>query len=122
MITPLITANFILDSEGNPKAIQSGEVKHYQIQIQVENAPQDTYAVTYELHPTYYEPVRESIQREENFAEKLTSYGDYLIRAKVRSKTGTQTVVTPLSTALTLGHPSAPSSPIGEALEHIRKR
>lgn len=83
--TPQLTASFVLDANGKPKIQVSGRHKHYSIRLSVKNAPSDAYAVTYILHPTYYDPVREVRDKDSDFTEELTSYGDYEIQAKVRS-------------------------------------
>nr|VFK21206.1 MAG: hypothetical protein BECKLPF1236A_GA0070988_102923 [Candidatus Kentron sp. LPFa]VFK23598.1 MAG: hypothetical protein BECKLPF1236C_GA0070990_1000633 [Candidatus Kentron sp. LPFa] len=83
--TPQIEASFILDNDGKPKRKLSEKHKHYEVQLSVKDVPGDTYAVTYFLHPTYYNSVREVRDRDSNFAEDLTSYGDYEIQAKIRS-------------------------------------
>ena len=84
--TPKIMASFVLDDVGKPKKIESGKNKHYKLHISVKDAPEDTYAVTYFLHPTYYDPMREARNKDINFAEELTSYGDYEVQAKLRSR------------------------------------
>ena len=88
--------------------------------MQVDNAPNDTYAVTYLLHPTYYDPVRESRDRSEGFAEDLTSYGDFTVHAKIRSREGVMTVSAPLSTALETGYGAQLTPAIAAALDDIR--
>jgi len=80
---PKIKARFILDNEGNPQERRPG---HYLIEVSVNGAPPDAYAVAYKLDPdTYYNPLREAFNSNTQFAEKLTSYGDYPIEAKIRS-------------------------------------
>ena len=120
MPSPVIKATFELDEMGRPEAIRRGNLKHYRIRLHIENAPDDTYAVTYMLHESYYKPVRESRDRAAGFAEDLTSYGDFTVQAKVRSREGVATIATPLSAALEAGH-GAPLPPeIKSALEDIR--
>lgn len=118
--SPVIKATFRLDERGRPAFFLKNH-KNYNIRLQVENAPDDTYAVTYTLHESYYEPVRESRDRANQFAEDLTSYGDYTVQAKVRSKQGVTTIATALSDALKRGHASALSPEIESALKDIRE-
>ena len=120
MPSPVIKATFELDNEGRPTFTQRGERRHYRIRLRIDNTPNDTYAVTYTLHETYYDPVRESRDRAAGFAEDLTSYGDYTVQAKVRSKDGVATVATPLSAALVAGHGAHLPPEIESALEDIR--
>lgn len=120
MANSMLLAKFVIDSSGIPKAGYSGPPIHYYIRLMVKDAPDDTYAVTYELHETYYEPVRESRRSSEDFVEEITSYGDYLVRAIVRGKSQTQTLVAELSEALARGHLNEKSSAIEKALNDIR--
>jgi len=121
MSTPTIRATFNLDENGKPELIQDGEFKHYRISLQLENPPQDTYAVTYLLHETYYDPVRESRDRKSGFAEELTSYGDYTIQAKVRTRDSVETLAIPLSTALERAYAGNRTPQIEAALRDIRE-
>jgi hypothetical protein len=116
---PAIKATFRLDTQGKPLRIQQGDQKHYEIRLHVEGAPEDTYAVTYLLHETYYEPVRESVNAVQNFAEDLTSYGDYTVQAKLRTKQGIVTIASPLSQALAEGHQGQCTPAIEAALKDI---
>ena len=74
------------------------------------------------MHETYYDPVRESRDRASGFAEDLTSYGDFTVQAKIRTRDGVETVATPLSRALTSGHAPNLTPPIASALLHFRHR
>lgn len=121
MNRPTLVAKFLLDSDGAPQVAYGGEPVHYRIELAVTDAPTDTYAVTYELHESYYEPVRESRRRTDNFSEEITSYGDFKVRATVRGKTRNQVVLAELSEALRRGHGSHTSSALGKALRDIRK-
>ena len=120
MPTDLI-ATFDLDEAGQPRFIRHGDRKHYGIRLRIAEPPPDTYAVTYLLHETYYDPVRESRDRVSGFAEDLTSYGDFTVQAKIRTRDGVQTVATPLSRALTDGHAPNLTPPIASAIEEIRR-
>ena len=117
---PALIAKFVLDAEGAPKVAYAGDPPHYRIALTVSGAPEDAYAVTYELHESYYEPVRESRRRADDFVEEITSYGDYEVRATVRGKRRTQMVVAGLSDALELGHAKDRSGAIETALSNIK--
>jgi len=82
--------------------------------------PHDAYAVTYRLHPTYYDPIRESITRADGFAEEITSYGNYVITARIRTKSFAVELRRSLYDALhdTHGNDTEPS--IIDALKDIR--
>ncbi len=114
-----IKATFQLDEQGKPIAIQRGDLKHYNITLHIEGAPVDTYAVTYVLHETYYEPVRESLNIDDNFSEDLSSYGDYSVQAKIRTKNGTISIASMLSLALVHGHKGQGTQAIEDAIKDI---
>ncbi len=117
---PVIKAVFELDEKGQPLFVKGADHKHYRIRLHVENVPEDTYAVTYLLDESYYNPVREARDRAAGFTEELTSYGDYDLQAKIRSREGTAAVTTKLSAALEAGHADEVSPQIESALKDIR--
>jgi hypothetical protein len=101
MDKPKIRAEFKLDDNGNPVTVsRTGSRTHYPIRLFMEDVPADTFAVTYVLHPTYYNPRREARRRDRQFEESITSYGDYMVKAKVRGKTGVDHFAYWLSDAL----------------------
>src|SRR5262249_47847523 len=120
MTRPMLVAKFVLDSNGAPQVSDQNDPPHYRVRLTVKNTPEDSYAVTYELHESYYEPVRESRSRADDFAEEITSFGDYEVRATVRGKHRNQTIVAELSEALTRGHSKEISSTIVKALRDIK--
>ncbi len=121
MTTPTLKATFQLDEHGQPEHIQNEGLNHYLIKVEIEDAPEDTYAVTYQLDESYYEPIRESRDPLQRFAEDLTSFGDYPIQAKIRTKGGVLTVMSPLSAALKAGHQLQLSAKIQTALMDIQQ-
>jgi hypothetical protein len=116
----MLVARFVLDSKGAPEVAYRGDPPHYHIELAVTNTPEDTYAVTYELHESYYEPVRESRRRGDQFSEEITSYGDYQVRATVRGRSKSQVVVAKLSEALRRGHEDDTSAGLAKALKDIK--
>jgi len=121
-LRPEIKATFELDDHGDPVAIKRGDLNHYRIRLNLENAPEDTYAVTYTLHESYYEPVREARDKANKFEEDLTSYGDFVIQAQVRTREGIITTTVPLSTALAESHDEQITAKIESALLDIRNK
>jgi hypothetical protein len=117
---PVLVAEFVTDEKGVPKFRPGGSYMHYNIRLKVKGAPEDAYAVTYGLHETYYDPIRESRDINEDFLEEITSYGDYPVQAIVRSKQGSQTLVTNLSQALALGDMKGDSKEITSAIKYIK--
>jgi hypothetical protein len=122
MSDPKLIANFVLDSAGKPKSVERNGIKHYFLRLGVEDLPEDAYAVTYKLDESYYDPIRESRERADSFAEELTSYGDYVVQAKVRSKQGVEPIAENLSRALEIGHAGNRTPEIEAALEEIKAR
>jgi hypothetical protein len=119
MTKPVIVAQFVLDPEGEPVVAYQGNHTHYRMKLMVKDVPEDAYAVMYELDATYYEPVRESRRRSEDFVENLTSYGDYPVRATIRGKQR-ETLVAYLSNALEVGHAGKMSPAVAAALDYIK--
>lgn len=117
--TPTIRATFELDDAGRPTAVESGDLQHYHIKLQVDGAPPDTYAVTYVLDPSYSSPVREVLDSDAAFEEHLTSYGDYIVQAKIRARDGVTNVAIPLAKALAESYGEEPTKPIELALKNI---
>jgi len=117
---PQIVASFVLDEDGKPKEQMLGDCKHYEIQLSVRNTPPGTYAVTYFLHPTYYDSVREVRDRDSNFKEDLTSYGDYEVQAKVRSPECRPLIKRTLYDALADSYAEAANPAIVRALDDIK--
>ena len=115
-----IKAVFVTDDKGEPEYIESGGVKHFKIQLAMEDTPTDAYAVTYELHESYYDAIRENHHRDEGFREELTSYGDYDIQVKVRSRQGTSILRTSLADALQQGHTEGSTPAVAKAIAMIK--
>lgn len=116
-----LMARFILDNQGRPMLIERDNHKHYWINLYVEGAPDNTYAVNYQLHESYPDPLRESRQQNDGFVEKLTSYGDYTVQARLRTKNRVEVIASELSEALARGYGDKVSPIIGEALDDIKK-
>lgn len=117
MEQPTLQAKFVFDREGRVDTTKQG---HYKIEISVKNAPEDAYAVTYRLHPSYFDPIREAMNKEDSFMEEITSYGDYLITARVRTKSFPVVVQRSLYEALAESHNHNLNSNVSRALEDIK--
>jgi len=81
-----LKARFILDNNKRPKCISRNNLLHYAIELFIEDAPEDAIGTTYELDATYYDPLLESRDGANGFAAHITSYGDYIVGATIRSK------------------------------------
>lgn len=112
---PRIIAKLETDTEGRPKFVKQGDHKHYKISFEVENPPQDLYAATFELHETYYDPVR-TIRPGTNASVVLdtTTYGDFDVKVLLRTKSGEIPLIESVSSALDHARAQMPS---GEAVD-----
>lgn len=119
MAKPELVAHFVLDGRNRPQMEEAGKTKHYSIVLSVSNAPSDTYAVNYGLHETYYDPNRESRDSKSGFAQEITSYGDFVVQVKLRTKGRVQTLAARLAQALRRGHGPTASAAIDAAIEAI---
>jgi hypothetical protein len=121
MVTPMIRATFKLNEKGEPEFIQRDNRKNYRIRLNMENPPADTYAVTYILlHETFYDPVLESRDRESGFAKEFTSYGNFTLQAKIRTRDRVETAAILLSAALESSYTDNRTPQIEAALRDIR--
>jgi hypothetical protein len=124
-----IGAQFILDQKGRPRYEQDEHgLRHYRIRLFVDGATPKVKAVTYKLHDSYYDPLREVFRDDKNpddrFSEVITSFGDYSV---IVSPSGDPSLpgraVARLSRALELG--TAPgvgdTDAIDKAMRYIRE-
>ena len=119
---PELKAEFVLDPGGKPKFVERNGKRHYDIRLRVDSAPDDAYGVTYELDPSYYDAVREAKDVPGGrFEENINSYGDYVIRAAVRAKSGPTILKDSLAVALKRSYlePAIASNDIQKALQDI---
>ena len=118
--TPQLVARFATNEQGEPQYVETSAGKHYRIVIEVENAPSDLVAATFELDPTYYLPVR-TIEPDVDGRVKLetTAYGDYALKVDLRSKSGVIPVKTTLRKALLSGEAREQEPKIGAAMAEI---
>ncbi len=116
---PRICAEFVLDKEGKEPVEIEG--KSYRIKLFIEGAPEDTHAVTYKLHESYYDPLREAREHPQ-FEEEITSFGDFSVRAVIRRKKQSEEISEKLSTALLRRYGDNPSPRINSAIQQIRAK
>jgi len=117
--TPKVRARFVLDQDGKPKGRSTG---NYEIELYVEGAPEGTHAVTYHLDESYYDPVREARDPEKNFAESITSCGDFSIKVKIRTRDGAILAVRSLYDSLAETHDGSRDPDVIAAIEAIRRK
>ncbi|MDX2142972.1 MAG: pYEATS domain-containing protein [Rhodospirillaceae bacterium] len=118
---PVLKAKLILNASGKPKIVHSGEHDHYSIELFVDNVPKAVSLVQYTLHPSYYDPVRDNRGAQPKFAEEITSYGDFKVRAKLEGSDGPALVRGALSDMLKEYHASTETltPDIAAAIEKI---
>jgi hypothetical protein len=123
MSGPTIRAEFELDEQGQPRVIKPpcGGHLHYLIRLSVANVPDDTVGVTYHLHASFSDPTRNVGRNVEDFAEEITSYGDFDLGVTVRRKSGNELVVTSLSSALREFYGAGAAPGILRAIKEIEK-
>jgi hypothetical protein len=116
-----VNASFLLDDKGNPLFTvgPSGNC-HYKISLNVVTENPEVVNVIYKLHPTYYDPIRESSDRESNFQVIITSYGDYDLAVDVQAAGKLVTHTATLFDLLSESHKDSANPAIKEALEWIR--
>jgi hypothetical protein len=116
-----LKARFIMNEVGKPKYISSDNVRHYAIELFVEGAPKDAIGVTYQLHETYFDPLREAHDASHDFLVEITSYGDYDIVATLRTKPYSTRIKNSLYDALKGTYGETTDQYILMALNDIRK-
>lgn len=112
---PSIKAELILDEHGKP--VQRGG--HYSIRLSIADAPEDAHRVTWQLDESYYDPIRDARNPDSGFAEELTSYGDYEVKAIVRVKDRPILASRNLADALRETHGGSDTAEIRAALRAI---
>ena len=116
-----LKATFMLDKDGKPKYIPADKHRHYAIQLSVEGAPEQSIGVTYQLHESYYDPLREAYDASTGFLETITSYGDYDIVAMIRSKPRSIKIKSSLYEALKRTYSDTDNPDILRALNDIKE-
>lgn len=123
MTMPKIKAAFTLKKGEPVVAYEEGDTRHYSVKLSVEGAPDDTRSVTYRLHETFYDPIRE-VRRERqgkanDFEEEIETYGDFEILTTVRSSEGETRVRRGLTAALLETHGEDANEAIKKAIREI---
>ena len=88
--TPKLTIRLAKDKQGNPAVVKEAEGrKHYKVVLEVDDAPSDTYAATFELDPSYYDPLRTlKPDADGKFRLETTTYGDYPVFVRLHRAGG----------------------------------
>ncbi len=124
---PKLAVRLQTDKDGRPIVVQRDGTRHYSVLLEVRNAPADTYAATFELDPTDYDPVRTlAPDAQGNIRLSTTTSGDFPVLVRISRSGGANTVLKEsVARALRRGHETEPSaagedrSAISQALNDI---
>jgi hypothetical protein len=88
-MSPSLGVRFQVGANGEPQFIDQGGHRHYKVVFEIENLPEGVYAATFELDPTYFDPVR-TLRPDENGRIRLevNAYGDYDVNVRLRTREG----------------------------------
>jgi hypothetical protein len=114
-----IRVAFVLDKDGNPEYRQGDTRRHYTIKVSLASPPDDAWSTTFFLDPTYYDRVRET--RRPNFSFETTTFGDYIIQAKVFRKKTSDVASVNVSDALKAEYAGTANEAIKQAIQTIEK-
>ena len=120
MSLPKILAEFITDAKGRPQILTGPSHQHYRIRLYLKDAPDDVSRVTYKLHESYRQPVREVPVGVPDFAEEITLFGDHTITAVIRRRGGTDLVTNRLSDALAETYRESTPPSVQEAIDRLQ--
>lgn len=116
---PTLTARFVRDADGKPQCVVDATgMRHFSIELGIAGAPDDATRVIYRLHDSYFDPIREARSdpargggEGARFAERITSFGDYELTARVETPAGPVVLREWLSTALEQGEAGSIAQP-----------
>jgi hypothetical protein len=117
----ILKAAFELDAAGKPAFVERDGIRHYWIRLSVENAPAEAVSVTYRLHDSYWDPVREVPRSSAaDFGERISSFGDFVVQASLSGTTRPlRAAPTELSQLLGHGYPEPRDRAFEEAISDI---
>lgn len=119
MSDPELVVRLKTDASGMPESIPGGAHTHFRIEFEVKNPPPDTYAATFELHPSYRNPVRTlPANRDGTFRVATTTYGDYPVLVRLRTRSGDE-VTLKETVARALRRAEPPSAAYRDAVDYI---
>ena len=119
--SPKLTVRLETDPAGRPVVLAGPDHRHYKVVFEVENAPPDTYAATFDLDPeTYSDPSRTlRPDAKGRFLLKTTTYGDYPLVVRLRRSRGEDIMLRAnVASGLRAAHGPA-GGDVRQALEYI---
>ena len=119
--TPKLSVRLETDDKGEPAVVEKGGLRHYKVVFEVDGAPADTYAATFELDPSYYDPRRTlKPDADGKFRLETTTYGNYPVVVRLHRSGGDLMLKANVAQALTGSVEGSPSTPaLQEALSYI---
>ncbi|HXZ01756.1 MAG TPA: hypothetical protein VEI03_17305 [Stellaceae bacterium] len=91
---PNLVVRLVTDDQGRPKYIEDDDQRHYKVVFEVENAPEDAYVATFELDPSYYDPIRTlKPDSDGKFRLATTTHGDYPLIVRLLRSNGVELVL-----------------------------
>ncbi len=120
-----LEARFRLDAAGAPlfePDDEDPELRHYTIDLRLESPiAEDIESVTYFMEDeTYADPLRVSDDRDNDFTEEISSYGDLEVEVTVQVGAHVYKQRAWLSNLLQAGHEGDASPAILDAIERIK--
>jgi hypothetical protein len=118
---PRLVAAFETDEEGSPAFLESDGRRNYKIALEVENAPEDAYAATFELDSSYFDP-RRTLQPDSDgkFRLQTTSNHNFDVTVRLRTKRGELPMINNLASALQESQKQTEFNPsVHEAIDYI---
>jgi hypothetical protein len=87
---PKLTVQLKLDGAGDPTFVEGPDHRRYNLIVQVENAPPDAYAATFELDPSITYDAVHTLRPEPDggFRLETTTYGDSPVVVRLRRSNG----------------------------------
>jgi pYEATS domain-containing protein involved in immunity len=116
-----VRAEMVLDEKNEPVQIKGDSLNHYRIRLFLDTPNPDVESVTYNLDPTYYDPVRESTDRDSQFGVEITTYGDYPVTVDAQVRGEIVREVVPLAKLLKQAYEDSTTPEISSALSYIAK-
>ena len=120
---PKLTVHLKLDVAGRPTFVEGPDRRRYGLILEVENAPPDAYAATFELDPAITYDAAHTLRPNPNggFRLETTTYGDSPVIVRLFRSNGEDLVLKDsIARGLCRTHaPARDLAPFSEALSYI---
>ena len=118
---PKLIAHFQNDSEGHPtfRKTSTGQ-RSYTVTLEVKHAPFDAYSAIFELHPSYYDPLRTALRDIDGaFRLKTSAHRDFRLTVRFLKPSGSTFITDTLYKALERAQTKKSPQEISEALAYF---